>query len=132
VALSKGMYTSWIWNLHACAHDFDTARSGSGSQSVSSQSHSSLRKVFSSNLAHIGVVFFWIGGMHFLGAYFSNYCSWLKDPKHCLPSAHLVSSLVGQDILNSDVGAYFQGIYITSALFNLWRSEGILGSFHLK
>ena len=91
-----------------------------------------VRKVFSSNLAHIGVVFFWIGGMNFHGAYFSNYSAWLKDPKHCLPSAHLVYSCVGQDILNSDVGAYFQGIYITSGLFNLWRSQGIVGCFHLK
>jgi photosystem I P700 chlorophyll a apoprotein A1 len=91
-----------------------------------------LRKVFSSNLAHIGVVFFWLGGMHFHGAYFSNYVAWIKCPKHCLPSAQLVYSSVGQDILNSDVGGCFQGIYVTSGLFNLWRSEGILGSFHLK
>jgi len=122
-AFSKATSTSWIWNLHSDAHDFDIQ--------VESDVVG-VRKVFSSNLAHIGVVFFWIGGMHFHGAYFSNYSAWLKDPKHCLPSAQLVYSCVGQDILNSDVGGYFQGIYITSGLFNLWRSEGILGSFHLK
>jgi photosystem I P700 chlorophyll a apoprotein A1 len=119
-ALSKGIRTTtWIWNLHSDAHDFDLTNNIG-------------RFVFSSNLAHIGIVFFWIGGMHFHGAYFSNYGAWLKDPKHCLPSAHLVYSLVGQDILNSDVGGYFQGIYITSGLFHLWRSEGIVTHVGLK
>jgi photosystem I P700 chlorophyll a apoprotein A1 len=115
--------TSWIWNLHSDAHDFDI-QVDSGVVG--------LRKVFSSSLAHVGVVLFWLGGMHFHGAYFSNYSAWLKDPKHCLPSAQLVYAVVGQDMLNSDVGGYFQGIYVTSGLFNYWRSEGILGSFHLK
>ena len=77
------------------------------------------RKVFSSNLAHLSLVFFWISGMHFHGAYFSNYDIWLKDPKHYLPSAHNVWSLIGQDILNSDIGNYFQGIHITSGIFQL-------------
>jgi photosystem I P700 chlorophyll a apoprotein A1 len=90
------------------------------------------RKLFASNLAHLSLVFFWIAGMHFDGAYFSNYSAYLKDPKHCFPSAHLVWSLVGQDILNSDVGGYFQGIYITSGIFQLWRSEGIITQVHLK
>ena len=64
--------------------------------------------------------------MHFHGAYFSNYDIWLKDPKHYFPSAQLVWSL------NSDVGNYFQGINITSGLFQLWRSEGIITQTHLK
>jgi len=115
--------TSWIWNLHSDAHDFDIQ--------VESRAVG-VRKVFSSNLAHIGVVLCWLGGMLYHGAYFSNYSAWLKDPKHCLPSAQLVYYVVGQDILNSDVGGYFQGIYITSGLCNLWCSEGIMGSFHLK
>ena len=70
--------------------------------------------------------------MHFHGAYFSNYNIWLKDPKHYLPSAHNVWSLIGQDILNSDIGNYFQGIHITSGIFQLWRSEGIITQIHLK
>jgi len=123
-ALSKGPNTTtWIWNLHSDAHDFDVQQS---SVAVIA------RKVFSSNLAHLSLVFFWIGGMHFHGAYFSNYSAWLKDPKHCLPSAHNVWSLVGQDILNSDVGGYFQDIYITSGFFQLWRSSGIVTQVHLK
>jgi photosystem I P700 chlorophyll a apoprotein A1 len=70
--------------------------------------------------------------MHFHGAYFANFTAWQCDPKHCLPSASLLWSVVGQDILNSDVGGYFQGQYITSGLFQLWRSEGIVNQIHLK
>jgi photosystem I P700 chlorophyll a apoprotein A1 len=121
-ALSKGpkahTTTTWIWNLHASPHDFG---------------HASLtRKVASSSLAHLSLVFLWLGGMHFHGAYFSNYSAWLKDPKHCLPSSHLVWSLVGQDILNGYNGQYFSGITITSGFFQLWRSEGIITETHLK
>jgi photosystem I P700 chlorophyll a apoprotein A1 len=125
-ALSKGpLSTTWIWNLHSDAHDFDIQQ---GSQSIVA------RKVFSSNIAHLSTVFFWLGGMHFHGAYFANYDAWLKDPKHSLPSAHNVWPLVGQDILNSDVGgwSYLQGIYVTSGFFQLWRSEGLMTQVHLK
>ena len=81
-ALSKGpLTTTWIWNLHSDAHDFDLQQS-----SVILIT----RKVFSSNVAHLSLVFFWISGMHLNGAYFSNYGIWLKDPKHSLPSAHNV------------------------------------------
>eukprot|EP00440_Ansanella_granifera_P060819 gb/GFBE01065925.1/.p1 GENE.gb/GFBE01065925.1/~~gb/GFBE01065925.1/.p1 ORF type:complete len:609 (+),score=-141.04 gb/GFBE01065925.1/:1-1827(+) len=70
--------------------------------------------------------------MHFHGAYFSNYSAWLKDPERCLPSSHLVWSLVGQDILNGYSGQYFSGVTITSGFFQLWRSEGIITQTHLK
>jgi len=123
-ALSKGpKTTTWIWNLHSDAHDFDLH---SGSRVLKA------RKVFSSNLAHLSLVFFWLGGMHFHGAYFSNYSAWLKDPKHCIPLAQLVWSIVGQDILLRDVGGYFQGIDITSGLFQLWRSSGMITQTQLK
>jgi photosystem I P700 chlorophyll a apoprotein A1 len=121
-ALSKGpKTTTWIWNLHSDAHDFHIQQ-GSSSMNIA-------RKIFSSNLAHLSLVFFWIAGMHFHGAYFSNYGAWLKDPKHCLPSAHNVWRLVGQDILNLGDS---QGINITSGFFQLWRSEGIITQVHLK
>ncbi len=121
-ALSKGpQTTTWIWNLHSDAHDFHIQ------QSLSSMKIR--RKVFSSNLAHLSLVFFWITGMHFHGAYFSNYDIWLKDPKHYLPSAHNVWCLIGQDILNL---GNFQGIDITSGIFQFWRSEGIITQIHLK
>ena len=83
------------------------------------------RKVFSSNLAHLSLVFFWITGMHFHGAYFSNYDIWSRDPKQ-------VHNSYGQHLLNSDIGNSFQGIHITSGIFQLWRSEGIITQIHLK
>ena len=123
-ALSKGpRTTSWIWNLHSDAHDFDVQQSLIAVIT---------RKVFSSNLAHLSLVFFWLAFLHFHGAYFSNYNIWIKDPKHVIPSAHQLWSLIGQDILNSDIGNYFQGIHITSGIFQLWRSEGIITQVHLK
>ena len=60
-ALSKGpKTTTWIFNLHADAHDFHVLNTSSASSIV-----------FSSNLAHLSLVFFWLAGMHFHGAYFS-------------------------------------------------------------
>lgn len=124
-AFSKGpKTTTWIWNLHAEAHDFHLQESFS--------SMKIRRKIFAANLAHLSIVFFWLAGMHFHGAYFSNYSLWLKDPKNLLPGAQLVWSLVGQDLLNSDIGGSFQAIHITSGLFPLWRSEGIITAVELK
>ena len=60
------------------------------------------------------------------------YRSQLKGPNYSLPSAHNTWSLIGQDILNSDTGNYFQGLYIRSGIFQLWRSEGIITQIHLK
>ena len=80
-ALSKGAKTTtWIWNLHDYAHDFDIQQRSTGLIA---------RKVFSSNLAHLSLVFFWISGMHLHGAYLSNYDIWLKDPKSIITSSLL-------------------------------------------
>ena len=92
------------------------------------------RKVFSSNLAHLSLVFFWISGMHFHGAYFSNYDIWLKDAKDYLAVLSQLS-LIHQDILNSHQSSttyYFQGIDVLSGIFQLWHVEGILTPNHLK
>ena len=115
--------TSWIWNLHADVHDYDIQMENCSI---------GIRKVFSSNLAHISTVSIWLSGMIYHGAYFSNYGIWLKDPKHYLPSIQLAVYYVGQEILNSDVGDYYQGIYKTAGVCNLWHSERITGNFHLK
>jgi hypothetical protein len=37
-------------------------------------------------------------------ARFSNYEAWLSDPTHIGPSAQVVWPIVGQEILNGDVG----------------------------
>jgi photosystem I P700 chlorophyll a apoprotein A1 len=62
--------------------------------------------------------------MHFHGAYFSNYTAWLMNPLQIKPSAQSVWPVVGQEILNADVGGNFQGIQITWVLPN-WRAEGV-------
>ena len=122
-ALSKGpKTTTWIWNLHANAHDFD---------SHTSDLEDISRKIFSAHFGHLAVVFVWLSGMYFHGAKFSNYSAWLADPLHVKPSAQVVWPIVGQEILNADVGGGFQGIQITSGFFQLWRANGITNEFQL-
>jgi hypothetical protein len=55
--LAKGpKTTTWIWNLHADAHDFD-------SQTNSLEDIS--RKIFSAHFGQLAIIFFWVSGMHF-------------------------------------------------------------------
>ncbi|MBE9259041.1 MULTISPECIES: photosystem I core protein PsaA [Aphanizomenonaceae] len=114
--------TTWIWNLHALAHDFDTHTSDL--EDIS-------RKIFAAHFGHLAVVAIWLSGMLFHGAKFSNYEAWLADPLGIKPSAQTVWSIVGQDILNGDMGGGFRGIQITSGLFQVWRGWGITSSFQL-
>lgn len=114
--------TTWIWNLHANAHDFDSQTSDL--EDVS-------RKVFSAHFGHLAVIFVWLSGMYFHGAKFSNYTAWLADPINVKPSAQVVWPVVGQGILNADVGGGFSGIQITSGLFYLWRACGFTNSTEL-
>nr|YP_009545937.1 photosystem I P700 chlorophyll a apoprotein A1 [Glaucocystis incrassata]ASQ39998.1 photosystem I P700 chlorophyll a apoprotein A1 [Glaucocystis incrassata] len=122
-ALAKGpKTTTWIWNLHADVHDFD---------SYTSDLESISRRIFSAHFGHLAVVFIWLSGMYFHGARFSNYEAWLTNPTGIKPSAQVVWPIVGQEILNADVGGNFQGIQITSGLFQMWRSSGITNEFQL-
>jgi photosystem I P700 chlorophyll a apoprotein A1 len=114
--------TAWIWNLHALAHDFDSQTSDL--EDVS-------RKVFAAHFGQLAVIFLWISGMEFHGARFSNYEAWLSDPIGIKPSAQVVWPIVGQDILNADVGGGFHGIQITSGLFHIWRAAGFTNTFQL-
>ena len=121
--LAKGpKTTTWIWNLHADAHDFD-----SHTNSLEDVS----RKIFSAHFGQLAIIFLWLSGMHFHGAYFSNYSAWLSNPTVIKPSAQVVWPILGQDILNGDVGGNFQGIQITSGFFQLWRAEGITSEIEL-
>jgi photosystem I P700 chlorophyll a apoprotein A1 len=140
-SLSKGsLTTTFIFNLHAESHDFNVQDSVSPADSLVSHSpvirQSSrsgyFRKVLSTSIAHFSVLALWMSGMSFHGSYISNYSSWLSDPQHVLPSAQIVSSIVGQDVLNADVGGAFRGLYITSGLFSLWRSHGVISIYQLK
>ena len=121
--LSRGPNTTtWIWNLHADAHDFD---------SHTSDLEDISRKVFSAHFGQLGIILIWLSGMYFHGARFSNYEAWLSDPIHIKPSAQVVWPIVGQEILNGDVGGGFQGVQITSGLFQLWRASGITSELEL-
>lgn len=121
--LAKGpKTTTWIWNLHANAHDFD---------SHTSDLEDISRKIFSAHFGHLAVVFVWLSGMYFHGARFSNYEAWLLDPTGIKPSAQTVWPVVGQGILNADVGGGFHGIQITSGFFYLWRASGFTNSEQL-
>jgi len=114
--------TTWIWNLHADAHDFD---------SQTSDLEDISRKIFSAHFGHLAVVFVWLSGMYFHGAKFSNYEAWLNNPTVIKPSAQIVWPVVGQGILNGDVGGGFHGIQITSGLFYMWRAAGFTNSYQL-
>nr|YP_009399747.1 photosystem I P700 apoprotein A1 [Digenea simplex]ARW69566.1 photosystem I P700 apoprotein A1 [Digenea simplex] len=121
--LAKGpSTTTWIWNLHADAHDFD-----SHTNSLEDIS----RKIFSAHFGQLAIIFLWLSGMYFHGARFSNYVAWLSNPTVVKPSAQIVWPIVGQEILNADVGGGFQGVQITSGFFQLWRSSGITTEFEL-
>ncbi|CAN6892659.1 unnamed protein product [Brassica oleracea] len=114
--------TTWIWNLHADAHDFD---------SHTNDLEDISRKVFSAHFGQLSIIFLWLSGMYFHGARFSNYEAWLSDPTHIGPSAQVVWPIVGQEILNGDVGGGFRGIQITSGFFQLWRASGITSELQL-
>ncbi len=121
--LSRGpKTTTWIWNLHALGNDFETQTNNLEDLS---------RKIFAAHFGHLAVVFVWLSGMYFHGARFSNYEAWLSDPTGIKPSAQVVWPVVGQDILNADVGGGFHGIQITSGFFQLWRASGITNEFQL-
>ncbi|CAN6444999.1 unnamed protein product [Victoria cruziana] len=103
--------TTWIWNLHADAHDFD---------SHTNDLEEISRKVFSAHFGQLSIIFLWLSGMYFHGARFSNYEAWLSDPTH-----------IGPKILNGDVGRGFRGIQITSGFFQIWRASGITSELQL-
>jgi len=121
--LAKGpKTTTWIWNLHADAHDFDSHTSSL--EDIS-------RKIFSAHFGQLSIIFLWLSGMYFHGARFSNYSAWLSNPTSVKPSAQVVWPIVGQEVLNGDVGGGFQGVQITSGFFQLWRASGITNEVEL-
>jgi len=121
--LAKGpKTTTWIWNLHADAHDFD-------SQTNSLEEVS--RKIFSAHFGQLSIIFLWLSGMYFHGARFSNYTGWLGNPTTIKPSAQVVWPIVGQEMLNGDMGGGFEGVQITSGFFQLWRASGITNEVEL-
>jgi photosystem I P700 chlorophyll a apoprotein A1 len=121
--LAKGpKTTTWIWNLHADAHDFDSHTSSL--EDIS-------RKIFSAHFGQLSIIFLWLSGMYFHGARFSNYSAWLSNPTAVKPSAQVVWPIVGQEVLNGDVGGGFQGVQVTSGFFQIWRASGITSEIEL-
>jgi len=121
--LSKGpKTTTWIWNLHADAHDFDTH--------VGDLEETS-RKIFSAHFGHLAVIFIWMSAAFFHGARFSNFSGWLADPTHVKPGAQVVWPIVGQEMLNADLGGNYHGIEITSGIFQMWRGWGVTNETEL-
>src|SRR6056297_4051023 len=86
--LAKGpKTTTWILNLHADAHDFD-------SQTSSLEDIS--RKIFSAHFGQLAIIFLWVSQAYFHGARFSNYSAWLLNPTTIKPSAQVVWPIVGR------------------------------------
>jgi photosystem I P700 chlorophyll a apoprotein A1 len=115
--MSKGpKQTSWIWDLHANAHDFDEQ-----AKTIEDVS----RKVFSAHFGQLSVIFIWLSQAYFHGAKFSNYSAWLENPTTVVQSSQVVWRLVGQEILNENISEDFFGLGVTSGFFELWRGAGI-------
>ena len=131
-SLAKGpLSTTWIWNIHASSHDL-----------ILLPLTSYASKILSSHASHLSPVFFWMSRMHYHGAYYSNYHTWLKDSIYVSPSSHLVWSLIGQESVNTSshsssivvhsCNSFYIGIQITSGLFHIWHSTGIYSLVHLQ
>lgn len=114
--------TTWLWNLHADAHDF---------RSHTNDLENISRRIFASHFGHLSFIFLWLSGMYFSGARFSNYEAWLHDPLHIRPSAQVVWAGLNQDVLNGDQGGGLMAIRITSGFFHLWCSSGIMSEAQL-
>jgi photosystem I P700 chlorophyll a apoprotein A1 len=54
----------------------------------------------------------------------------VSDPTHIKPSAQVVWPIVGQEILNGDVGGGFQGIQITSGFFHYGAQAALQVNFN--
>ena len=101
--IAKGPKTiTWIWNLHANAHDFN----------ILAIWRRFLEKILLP-IWPISIIFLWLSGLYFHSVCFSNYEAWLSNAAHIGSSAQVIWPIVGKEILNGDVGGGFQGIQIT-------------------
>ncbi len=116
--------TSWLWGLHADAHDFQEQVGVNGLVAA---------RIFSTHFGHIAIVAAWFSSTFFGGARFSNYLAWLADPISVKPAAQIVYSGANQvqDAVNGDLGASASGIRITSGVFHAWRAAGFTSSEQL-
>merc|ERR1712060_756476 len=124
--------TIWIWTLHADIHDFIELLKIILLSTTNKTKYELSQKVFSSNFTHLSILLIWISGMHFHGAYFSNYSGWIKEPFAILPISHYIWEVISQNTINVELGKFNQRLYITSGLFNVWITQGITNINTLK
>ena len=124
--------TTWIWNIHASTHQVPIHHTSIRSSS----------KVLSSHSCHLSPISSWLSSMHYHGAYYSNYHTWMDSESNIItPSSHLVWSLIGQESYNTSsyllwitpsCDSFYTGIQITTGLFHLWHSTDIYSTLHLQ
>jgi photosystem I P700 chlorophyll a apoprotein A1 len=110
--------TTWIWGLHADAHDFQGQVAGNGELAA---------RIFATHFGHLAVVSAWLSALFYGGARCSNYEMWLTAPTRVKPAAQIVygSQALLQDNVNGETGAGSSAIRITTGLFSIWRAAGI-------
>ena len=85
------------------------------------------RKIFSSNLGHLSIIFIWLSGMLFHASFFSNYNSWLRDSQNVISSAHLVWFIISEDLLNTSVGGFIVITFILSGFTQFILGFNVIG-----
>ncbi|KAF3635479.1 Photosystem I chlorophyll a apoprotein A1 [Capsicum annuum] len=99
--------TTWICNLHADAHYFD---------SHTSDLEEISRKVFSAHFSQLSIIFLSLSGLYFHDARFSNYEEWLSDPTHIGLSAQRASGITSElQLYCSAIGALVFAAFILFA-----------------
>ena len=101
--------TTWVWNLHADAHDYSS------------------QLIPTIHFGHVSIVPAWFSASLIAGARFSNYEQWLVNPLNTHPLGQLVWSSVYplQETIDQD-GMNSSAIRITSGVFYVWRSAGLV------
>ena len=119
-SVSKGT-TTIIWNLHTNPHDFSSLIF-----------YEESRKVLSSNIIYLSAICVWLSSIFYIGAYFSNFDSWLMSLTLTSQSSQVASDVFGQGNLNNDFSYSIYGIQVLSGVFNVWLSWGVVSLSQLK
>ena len=88
--------------------------------------------MFSSNLAHLSAVSIWFSVIFYVGAYFSNYDSWILFLALTFQLSQAASEIFGQGLINFETSNSAYGIYTLSGIFNVCLSWGIVSTSQLK
>ena len=88
--------------------------------------------MFSSNLAHLSAISIWFSVIFYVGAYFSNYDSWILFLALIFQLSQVVSEIFGQGLINFDIYNSAYSICTLSGVFNVYLSCGIVYTSQLK